>query len=468
MKGVALLVALSAWGVDYNVQTSEDGKREYVVQVEPELLKSLSEGQQIHSAVPPEAGQIERILIRVGMAAPRHSQANITAYRNLLLEAGRIASTDGRGIADPTASVFWAAKDKPRLDYNVRYGWQPDAQGVLSYFVQIDPVLLQQLAIGDEIRAGVDPAAGRIGKFVIQAGSEELPKIPGEPIATGRSDAASGRTRFSPSTAPGTSDLYPGSSKSIYGPGAATRDVVGPAPSSVAPGSVAPGSVAPGSVAPGSAVPLARTMTPLASTPDYGSAAAVEQPPLYPAPRSGSRASAGLSDAGANQSPPGYAGPSQPDYGQPLPSYGQSQPDYSDPRHVQPRGTLEPPPAQYGPPSYADAGQNQQRLAPQVGYPPAVNYAPPMAPQDRLASANRPATTTNLQAPLAAPQINPTSTTKPTTEAAATDSKPYLTMIITFALFVSIGANLYLGWTAGEYYSRYRLATERLRSASRA
>ena len=41
-------------------------------------------------------------------------------------------------------------------------------------------------------------------------------------------------------------------------------------------------------------------------------------------------------------------------------------------------------------------------------------------------------------------------------------------MIVTFALFLSIGANLYLGWTAGEYYSRYRLATERLRSASRA
>jgi hypothetical protein len=40
-------------------------------------------------------------------------------------------------------------------------------------------------------------------------------------------------------------------------------------------------------------------------------------------------------------------------------------------------------------------------------------------------------------------------------------------MFTVFALFLSIGGNLYLGWTAAEFYSRYRLATERLRSAGR-
>jgi hypothetical protein len=40
-------------------------------------------------------------------------------------------------------------------------------------------------------------------------------------------------------------------------------------------------------------------------------------------------------------------------------------------------------------------------------------------------------------------------------------------LVTVFALFVSIGANGYLGWTAAEYYSRYRLATDRLRSAGR-
>ena len=36
-----------------------------------------------------------------------------------------------------------------------------------------------------------------------------------------------------------------------------------------------------------------------------------------------------------------------------------------------------------------------------------------------------------------------------------------------FALFLSMGANLYLGWTAAEFYSRYKLAVERLRGAGR-
>jgi hypothetical protein len=74
MNGFALLVALSSLGVDYNVQQSEDGKLEYVIQIEPEFLRSLADGQQIHSDVPPEAGAIERVLVRVGTTAAKHSQ----------------------------------------------------------------------------------------------------------------------------------------------------------------------------------------------------------------------------------------------------------------------------------------------------------------------------------------------------------------------------------------------------------
>ena len=35
-----------------------------------------------------------------------------------------------------------------------------------------------------------------------------------------------------------------------------------------------------------------------------------------------------------------------------------------------------------------------------------------------------------------------------------------------FFLFISVGANLYLGWTVMEFYSRYKLAVERLRTSS--
>jgi hypothetical protein len=40
-------------------------------------------------------------------------------------------------------------------------------------------------------------------------------------------------------------------------------------------------------------------------------------------------------------------------------------------------------------------------------------------------------------------------------------------MVTAFLLFFSLGGNLYLGWTAAEFHQRYRMATERLRSASR-
>jgi hypothetical protein len=40
-------------------------------------------------------------------------------------------------------------------------------------------------------------------------------------------------------------------------------------------------------------------------------------------------------------------------------------------------------------------------------------------------------------------------------------------LFVTFALFFSIGGNLYLAYTALEFHSRYRNAIERLRSAAR-
>ena len=43
-----------------------------------------------------------------------------------------------------------------------------------------------------------------------------------------------------------------------------------------------------------------------------------------------------------------------------------------------------------------------------------------------------------------------------------------LVPFLVFSLFLSIGGNLYLGWTAAEFYGRYRLAVDRLRTAGRA
>jgi hypothetical protein len=56
----------------------------------------------------------------------------------------------------------------------------------------------------------------------------------------------------------------------------------------------------------------------------------------------------------------------------------------------------------------------------------------------------------------------------PTAGTATETDRPWgLLLFVTFALFFSIGGNLYLAYTALEYHNRYRSALERLRAAAR-
>jgi hypothetical protein len=49
---------------------------------------------------------------------------------------------------------------------------------------------------------------------------------------------------------------------------------------------------------------------------------------------------------------------------------------------------------------------------------------------------------------------------------AAPAEKPWGWFVFVFCVMcLSLGANLYLGWTAAEFYSRYRTAVERLRTS---
>jgi hypothetical protein len=432
MNGVALLLALSSLGVDYGVQQSEDGKLEYVIQIEPEYLRLLADGQQIHSDVPPDAGQVERVLVRVGMTAARHSQAHATEYRRLLVSSSRFASSDpARNSPDAAASIVWPAKAKPELNYHVSYGYQPDQTGTQSYYVQLAPNLLQTLQAGDEIRAAVDPAAGRVGRFVIHAGESDLPRIPAEPanaatpaplVGTGSSRKASDRaTTFGAGPSAATSTQ----------PGAATR--------------------------PPATAPLA------SASPTYG-------PPVHPdygpAPSFGTPAYGGVRDTDTDlrtaveTAPPAYGPPAYapPAHSPPAATYGDQR--FTDQRFADRRFDHQPQPLaapQYPAPQYP-ARTNAYA-------PPATNHAP-QAVEDRVAI--NPRVTTSANSPLPAPQVNPASSNRPAADAAA-EEKPWKSlMFVTFALFLSIGGNAYLGWTAAEYYSRYRSATDRLRSASRA
>jgi hypothetical protein len=71
MNGAAWLLALATLGVDYGWRLDEKGQLEYIIQISPTQLESLSESPEgISSAIPPEvARHVKRFRIVVGNEA---------------------------------------------------------------------------------------------------------------------------------------------------------------------------------------------------------------------------------------------------------------------------------------------------------------------------------------------------------------------------------------------------------------
>jgi hypothetical protein len=134
-------------------------------------------------------------------------------------------------------------------------------------------------------------------------------------------------------------------------------------------------------------------------------------------------------------------------YGQPETSpAGASQPPFFDPR------TAQQPPNYYVPPAgqMADARASQP---PRFGQPQST-YSPPLPDGRQMALP----TTAVTALPGAWPTNLPN----------GQQDRPWGPLLfVTFALFFSIGGNLYLAYTALEFHTRYRSAIERLRSAAR-
>ena len=59
----------------------------------------------------------------------------------------------------------------------VDYGWQPDADGVMEYIIQIEPELITALQKGEAIISEVHPDATGVRRFRIQIGNGPLPRI---------------------------------------------------------------------------------------------------------------------------------------------------------------------------------------------------------------------------------------------------------------------------------------------------
>jgi len=66
MNAIVLMVGVASLGVDYGWHTLEDGQLEYIIQIEPTLVPTLTSGMAITSEIPPELQNVRRFRIMIG------------------------------------------------------------------------------------------------------------------------------------------------------------------------------------------------------------------------------------------------------------------------------------------------------------------------------------------------------------------------------------------------------------------
>lgn len=98
MNGIAILLTLSAVGVDYGWQPGPDGQLEYIVQIEPALFDEMRSGRrEVASEIHPDARGVRRFRIRVGNGPlPRVGGTSATPTRQL-------DSSSSAGLTDQAA-----------------------------------------------------------------------------------------------------------------------------------------------------------------------------------------------------------------------------------------------------------------------------------------------------------------------------------------------------------------------------
>lgn len=66
MIAAPLMLSMALFGVDTGWQTLPDGQAEFIIQIEPDLLEALKEGQEITSEIPADLQRVRRYRIMIG------------------------------------------------------------------------------------------------------------------------------------------------------------------------------------------------------------------------------------------------------------------------------------------------------------------------------------------------------------------------------------------------------------------
>lgn len=161
MNGFSLLLVLAAVGVEFGWEQTSGNKLVYTIRIEPVLLEQLRDGAAIESVVDQNDRGLRKFRIAMG---PKTSQND------------RAASTTANEVA---------------------YGWRPNSDGGLDYYVQITPERLETLNKGIPLDCEVHPDVPEMQRIYVFVGTSQLPR---ENLPTQQPAAVSPSQQFAAAT----------------------------------------------------------------------------------------------------------------------------------------------------------------------------------------------------------------------------------------------------------------------------
>ncbi|MFN0016608.1 MAG: hypothetical protein ACKVP0_00010 [Pirellulaceae bacterium] len=483
MNGLAVMLCVAALGVQQSWRTTPEGQLEYVLQVEPTFLASLEQGESVTSNLPPTAKEVHRLCLRFSAGDLKKAPQRMADLPPLESQERRAAKTE----ADIPVAIVYDSQGRSEETTDITHGWLANKDGRVQYLVQLSPDLLGKLRDGDEIYLNIYPEAGQIQQFIVLAGQEVLPRKAAKPAPPATLSSKDRRT-----VAPVAAE-----NQIVQGPFAGTN----PAPGARlnAPRTAETKAKEP----PRLQGPKKFTFSD--ERPEQPAQQPIEQPeeqPLYGAeqplygPVIDNRGPAAAPELFSTNPPEETTTEEQPEE---APLYGPANgPVGYGPMRPAPRvGPAEAPVfdrSQFDKSQFANAPINKPKTTPASLTPDREQnqYLPDNETRlgrprtsfgatdgdvamtageeertdidnSRTASVESPKRRTSLSAGSTKSTKNATSSEGTAPEPASWGSW----MFVCCALFLSIGGNLYLGWTAAEFYSRYRMAIERMRGSSR-
>ncbi|MGV3608184.1 MAG: hypothetical protein ACO1RA_17390 [Planctomycetaceae bacterium] len=459
MNGVSLLLILATIGTTPIWRQDESQRTlEYCLQIEPALRERMAEGYPITSELQQAETGIHRFCLRI--SSTRLETNTITPDLPEMESAQFLQPRPG----NEAPGLILRGRNRTTDVVGISHGWEPNASGEMIYKIQLSPELLASLQPEDELYTPIRPEAGPIHRFELSVGKKMLV----------RRTANTGIAGGLPTSTGFTGGYTPGSTKSGYG--TSGNNYAGPivdtnnwtaSNSGSSNWNRGNGSMIP--YAPSENAPVGYNGDMNTGYDSYGNVLGgfSNRSYLEPTPRLGSGTRVPNNSYGSTQ--PSYGtttGSNYPpqDYNRPANDNFASQPAYagngygsgSRPNFV--NNEVNKPSNGFNSGSGGFSANNSASTRP-TGF------------GDNSLSDQRFASNTNQPRAgigggnLSNQPLNRTGTGADTGNAPyiKQDSWQNFLMLMVCALFLSIGGNLYLGWTAAEFYSRYRTAIDRMR-----